>query len=601
MKSLTTNNRRALDLSALLVACVCLVACGGGGGGNGGGGPGDDPDPPAIRIAINPGSAILQPGDTQQFNATVSNATNTAVTWSVNGVEGGDATVGAISEDGLYMAPDAVPDPDGVTVAATSQEDSSKSASATISIVDLGQGANNALLDGRYAFVFSGSEVENGVFVAGGTFVADGAGQIRNGREDGNFALGIFAAQPFNGVYSIDEDRRGTMIIANTAGADCGCAPTQFTLKFNVVSDRLAHFIEFDSTGAGKGTIEKQDTSAFSVAAIDGPFAFLLDGLDFDTRLSIAGRFVSTSGSLSEAIADINNSHTITTAQDIGGELTLGSNGRGEATLATPLGDLHFAYYVVSSDKLLLVGTDLFPVLSGTASRQTASTFSNASLFGKYVFGMTASTHPRPQKVIRADAGILDADGVGEISNGVLDRNSAAGVLDGSAISGTYNVSANGRGTAILSTDAGTDSIVFYLTSESDGFLLQVDESDEETNNAASGRLRRQETTVFSAASWEGQYGLFMTGSSSATEPTNISGSLNADGAGTLATIQDVYSSSLLPDQSVDGTYDVQASGRGTAAFPDGDLNVYVVDGTEIFLIGMDAGEVLFGTAVEQN
>ena len=600
MKPLTTNNRCTLELLALLVACACIPACGGGSGG-GGGGPGDDPEPPAISVVISPGSAILRPDDTQQFDATVSNATNTAVTWSVDGVEGGNATVGAVSQEGLYTAPGAVPDPGSVTVAATSQQDSTKSASATISIVDLGPGANNALLSGRYAFVFSGSETANGVFVAGGTFVADGAGRIRKGREDGNFAGGLFAAQPFNGVYSIGEDRRGTLIIANTASADCGCAPTQFTLKFNVVSDRLSNFIEFDSTGAGRGTIEKQDNSAFSLEAIDGPFAFLLDGLDFDTRLSIAGRFTSTSGSLSEAIADINNSHTISTAQEIGGELTLGANGRGEATLTTPLGDLHFAYYVVSKDKILLVGMDVFPVLSGIASRQASSTFSSASLFGKYVFGMTASTHPRPQKVIRADAGIFDADGVGQISDGVLDRNSAAGVLDGSSISGDYEVGENGRGTATLDTEAGPENVVFYLISESDGFVLQVDESDSEVNNAASGRLRRQATAVFSAASWEGQHGLFMTGSSPATEPTNISGSVNADGAGTLAMVQDVYGSSLLPDQSIDGTYDVQASGRGMTAFPDTDLHVYVVDDREIILIGMDAGEVLFGTALEQN
>ena len=602
MKSAMTVTRHWHGMGILVAASLWMASCGGGGGGgNDGGGDDEPPPPPAVQVAISPASALLQPGDTQAFAATVSNATDTSVTWSVNGIDGGDATVGAISEDGLYTAPDVVPAPDTVTVAATSQEDSSKSASAAITIVDIGPGANNALLKGRYAFVFVGSETEAGVFVAGGTFVADGAGQIRNGREDGNFAGGIFERQGFDGVYAIGDDRRGVMIIANTADADCGCAPTQFTFMFNVVSNRLAHFIEFDDVGAGRGTIEKQDATAFSLQALDGPFVFLVDGLDFETRLSIAGRFTSTLGSLSQAIADFNNSEAVSTAQEIGGELTLGENGRGEATLTTPLGDLHFAYYVVSSDRLLWVGMDFFPVMSGTALRQKTPPFSGASLFGRYVFGMTATTHPRPQKVIRADAGYFDADGVGEISGGVIDRNSAWSVLDGSALSGSYDVEASGRGTAVLDTEDGPQNFVFSLASDDVGFVLQVDESDSDVNNVASGRLQRQETTIFSDASFEGGYGLALTGSSDSTDPINISGSLQADGAGVATTVQDIYTGSMTPDQAVDGSYAIPATGRGTVTFPTDNLNLYLLTDTEALLIGTDPEEILFGTALKQE
>jgi len=594
---------KKMRLSILSLVVIHLASCGSGGSGGGGPSPDPDPDPvpPAITVVVTASSAIVRTEATQQFDATVSNATNTAVTWSVSGETGGNATVGTISNSGLYTAPDTVPTPDTLTIAATSQEDSSKTGSTTVTIVSLDSGVNDALLNGRHAFVFSGSEDTSGVFVAGGTFAADGNGNITDGRQDGNFAGGTFAEQPFTGIYSIGADRRGTMIIANSPGADCGCAPTQFTFKFNVVSDQLAHFIEFDSIGAGKGTIEKQDTAAFSFAAIDGPYVFLLDGLDFNNRLSIAGRFASTSGALSEAIADINNAQTISTAQDISGALTLGANGRGTATLTTPVGELHFAYYIVTNDRLILVGTDFFPILSGTALRQTSSPFSNASLFGKYIFGMTASTHPRPQKVIRADVGDFEADGVAQLSNGVLDRNSPSGVLDGSLLSGTYAISANGRGTAALNTEVGTENIVFYMASESEGFVLQVDASGTDLNNVTSGRLRRQDTTVFSGASWQGPYGLFVTGSGAATDPTNISGMLVADGASALATTQDIYDGLLHPDESLTGTYEVQATGRGTAAFPTSDFNVYFASSSDIFLIGMNPGEVRFGSALRQE
>ena len=46
-----------------------------------------------------------------QFTATVTGTTNTAVTWSVNGVAGGNSTVGTISTSGAYTAPATAPEP----------------------------------------------------------------------------------------------------------------------------------------------------------------------------------------------------------------------------------------------------------------------------------------------------------------------------------------------------------------------------------------------------------------------------------------------------------------------------------------------------------
>ncbi len=68
------------------------------------------------------------------FSPTVTGTTNTAVTWSVNGAAGGNATVGTISAAGLYMAPVNLPAPSAVTVAATSVADPARSASATVTV-----------------------------------------------------------------------------------------------------------------------------------------------------------------------------------------------------------------------------------------------------------------------------------------------------------------------------------------------------------------------------------------------------------------------------------------------------------------------------------
>jgi len=78
-----------------------------------------------LAVTISPTSATVQTDGTQQFTATVTGSSNTAVTWS--------ASAGTISGSGLYTAPLSVP-PDTATVTATSVADTTKSASATVTI-----------------------------------------------------------------------------------------------------------------------------------------------------------------------------------------------------------------------------------------------------------------------------------------------------------------------------------------------------------------------------------------------------------------------------------------------------------------------------------
>src|ERR1700675_3566673 len=87
-----------------------------------------------VGVSISPTGAALQVGHSQQFTATVSNTSDTAVTWLVNGTVGGNSTLGTISSTGLYTAPSSVPSPSSVTVTAQSVADPSKSASANVNI-----------------------------------------------------------------------------------------------------------------------------------------------------------------------------------------------------------------------------------------------------------------------------------------------------------------------------------------------------------------------------------------------------------------------------------------------------------------------------------
>jgi hypothetical protein len=89
---------------------------------------------PVISVTISPTTAIVAVSTNQQFAATVTGTTNTAVTWSVDGVIGGNMTVGAISTSGLYTAPATA---GGHTVTATSVADSNASANAAASVISL--------------------------------------------------------------------------------------------------------------------------------------------------------------------------------------------------------------------------------------------------------------------------------------------------------------------------------------------------------------------------------------------------------------------------------------------------------------------------------
>src|SRR5436853_137160 len=86
--------------------------------------------PIPVNVTISPTSATVATTGTPQFTATVQNTSNTAVTWQVNGVTGGNATVGTISSSGLYTAPATAQSTTTVTVTAVSQADPTKSASA---------------------------------------------------------------------------------------------------------------------------------------------------------------------------------------------------------------------------------------------------------------------------------------------------------------------------------------------------------------------------------------------------------------------------------------------------------------------------------------
>jgi RHS repeat-associated protein len=87
---------------------------------------------PPVSVSVTPASSTLTEDHSQQFTAIVANSANQAVTWTVS-----PPGVGTITAGGVYLAPSTITAQQTVTITATSEEDSTKSASATITLATL--------------------------------------------------------------------------------------------------------------------------------------------------------------------------------------------------------------------------------------------------------------------------------------------------------------------------------------------------------------------------------------------------------------------------------------------------------------------------------
>jgi hypothetical protein len=104
-----------------------------------------------ISVSVSPSKATLAANHRVTLSAQVNGTTNIGVIWSVNGIAGGNATFGQICAAGSnpcqtvtstttalveFLAPGAIPSPNPVSATAVSAADSTKSASAQITVIN---------------------------------------------------------------------------------------------------------------------------------------------------------------------------------------------------------------------------------------------------------------------------------------------------------------------------------------------------------------------------------------------------------------------------------------------------------------------------------
>ena len=191
-----------------------------------------------ISVSLSPSSANVPTGGEQVFTATVSGtgSAGTSVTWSVNGISGGNSTVGTISSTSgttaLYTAPSIPLTPATVTVMATSAADASKSGTASVTITCA---ASNSVSPASASVALNQTQAFSASFclAAGGSITWS-----VNGIGGGNSSVGTIASTgPSTALYTAPAglpSMNPVTIQATTNGNASASATVTVTSDINV-------------------------------------------------------------------------------------------------------------------------------------------------------------------------------------------------------------------------------------------------------------------------------------------------------------------------------------------------------------------------------
>jgi hypothetical protein len=437
------------------------------------------------------------------FTATITNgASGVGVEWEVNGVVGGNSTVGTISlsqassgQAVTYTAPASVPSPSTVNITAVYAGDTSiVSPAVVVSIVP----NQNSLLKGQFALQMHGyySTVSTPqTFGLIGSFTADGAGGLSN-----IFILFDGGSYGFNGGwYAMDSSTHGTIQL--TASSDPNI-DMSFSIELNQ-GGLQGSLIEtngsipggggFYHTGlAGSGSFMMQSPAAFDFGTghFQGPYLLRLNGgsntffFPATTTTGVVGLLTVAPNSSTDVVdgtitgeAD-NNSGAH--AQVTGTAVIQGTTfGWGQAflnvtTVAGTQPSVTINFVIIDAGHVFVddgYGNEGIFRFQKTSSGYTASDALNGTNLFE-ALGVNGSGH---SSLI---AGTLSVDPASPTTKvaGIYDANDG-GTVPGTApvtYGGTYTVTSEGRGTLTLTVNSSTVfSAVFYLRNTGQGFLLE--------------------------------------------------------------------------------------------------------------------------------
>lgn len=233
----------------------------------------------AISVAVSPPNITLRIKSSQQFAATVKNTNNSAVTWQVNGITGGNETFGTISADGLYSAPATIPATSDITITAISSADNTKQGQAVVILTAL---SNN------FAYISSPAGDRIQVFAAYNqtlepiSTIAVGSGKHPTAlavHPTGKFLYSLNRGSNDISVFAIDNSS-GDLTSAGTAPAANGPYRLIFSPKgdFAYVSCDEASAIAAYAVSPTTGMLTPLSGSPYSFAGRVQGLALSVDG-----------------------------------------------------------------------------------------------------------------------------------------------------------------------------------------------------------------------------------------------------------------------------------------------------------------------------------
>lgn len=399
-----------------------------------------------VQLINAPGTLTVS--QSVSLTANVNNDSSDAgVDWTCTGTGGCGTFAPTHTASGATTVYTAPATEGTVTILATSTADHAVQASVTISVVPEG---TNAMLNGAYVFFVQGSDT-NGSYVAAGTIVADGNGNITGGFQDYTDVSIQAGPDAVTGTYSIGPSGRGSITL-NVANANL---PNNGVETFGIALKSATHglIIQFDGSATSSGTLDVQMDTALNAALFDGAYAFTLQGSDTgNQRPYSAGGVLLMNAPAQQITAGTydENDGGSTFSVALTGTMT-GPDGSGRGTMTFSIG-AQFAYYAVRGNVLRLVEKDVGTVMSGGSlygqgATGLAAGFSNASLTGAYAFMEAGGSVFGPLGL----AGQFASDGAGNLTAGVADVNDGGTATFGSVVgTAAYSIASDGSGSLTL-------------------------------------------------------------------------------------------------------------------------------------------------------
>ena len=385
-----------------------------------------------------------------------------------------------------------------------------------------------APLSGQYAFLMQGFDDATGDQVAIiGSFVTDGMGHITSGVEDingppggtGAFPIPLPAELTVTGTYTTGTgtESPGLMTFNTSAGTS-----NQFTFSAGTLSSgvpTVGRMTEWDdSSGSGSqraaGSFYLQNTSAFALSSISGPYAFQFFGQTAPgTRYVTTGAFTGdgngnlTGSDLDTNVASSGSQHITSLAAKLAANTANPTDTTtfGQLVVTFTSGISQTGYlYIVSPTQALFMEADTESASgleAGQILAQSTPPFSNASLNGvsvEYEQGL-GSTAGQPLAAIGL---ITFGSGTANVSRDIDD----SGTLDNCVLTScipmpqteSFTLSSVGADGRVVLTGS-PESAVAYLVSANKGFIMST------TSSATMGFFQPQ-SGPFSAGSINGNY-----------------------------------------------------------------------------------------------